>query len=228
MYGQSQAGYYANETYAGYGGSATGQPQAHSCMMANPYGPSQVPSTTTTSAQHNHPPYYHHTDGAYAHHPPSQYPPAGNPASTVYHDQSGGCVAGGYGNGYPAQVSSAQYDAYPGSYDASKPATGYTAANKKGAYSASGPYGNDPTNTYMDYYRKLYYPYDPITGEYMKDEPPPSTNMQLSNVMPTAQITTDRGESPALCLSSHSHKCISRWQCSAPQSVWQCLRGWWW
>ena len=57
----------------------------------------------------------------------------------------------------------------------------------KNPYGQTGPYGIDAANPYADYYRKLYYPYDPITGEYMKDATPPgdtgSTNL-LPNVMP--------------------------------------------
>lgn len=57
----------------------------------------------------------------------------------------------------------------------------------KNPYGQTGPYGSDATNQYVDYYRKLYYPYDPITGEYMKDATPPgdtSTTNMLPNVLP--------------------------------------------
>lgn len=42
----------------------------------------------------------------------------------------------------------------------------------KNPFGIGGPYGLDASN--LDYYRKLYYPYDPITGEYMKDATPPT------------------------------------------------------
>lgn len=57
----------------------------------------------------------------------------------------------------------------------------------KNPYGQTGPYGSDATNQYVDYYRKLYYPYDPITGEYMKDATPPgdtTTSNMLPNVLP--------------------------------------------
>ncbi|KAJ6215743.1 hypothetical protein RDWZM_010243 [Blomia tropicalis] len=43
----------------------------------------------------------------------------------------------------------------------------------KNPFGPAGPYGSDSSNPLLDYYRKLYYPYDPITGEYMKDATPP-------------------------------------------------------
>lgn len=45
------------------------------------------------------------------------------------------------------------------------------APGAKNPFGPGGPYGLDQSN--LDYYRKLYYPYDPITGEYMKDATPP-------------------------------------------------------
>ncbi|KAH9520826.1 hypothetical protein DERF_004513, partial [Dermatophagoides farinae] len=71
----------------------------------------------------------------------------------------------------------------------------------KNPYGQTGPYGIDATNPYVDYYRKLYYPYDPITGEYMKDATPPggdtgTTNL-LPNVMPDSMANQMLGRSYA-------------------------------
>lgn len=84
----------------------------------------------------------------------------------------------------PAQVASKM--SYPNPVP---PATAPTSLNLKST-TAKNPYG--PTGPYgvstggLDYYRKLYYPYDPITGEYMKDTPPPDTSNTslLPNSMP--------------------------------------------
>lgn len=62
-----------------------------------------------------------------------------------------------------------------------------TGSSGRNPYSQTGPYGSDSTNPYIDYYRKLYYPYDPITGEYMKDVTPPgdtnNTNPLISDLI---------------------------------------------
>lgn len=74
------------------------------------------------------------------------------------------------------------------SLKSSTPAAGTTTGSKN-PYGQTGPYGNDSTNTQLDYYRKLYYPYDPITGEYMKDATPPD-NTANSGMATGAQGTS--------------------------------------
>ncbi|OTF83143.1 hypothetical protein BLA29_008013, partial [Euroglyphus maynei] len=171
------------------------------------------------SAQHNHPPYYsqqqhhqsyqHNTEPIhqqYDHSYQNGYPPGnrptydygGNPQpySSPYPDRS-------YQQPPPQPQPQSQppppiKPSYPPSLNVKPPPPITTAKNP---YGQTGPYGIDSTNPYADYYRKLYYPYDPITGEYMKDATPPggdtgTTNL-LPNVMPDSMANQMLGRSYA-------------------------------
>ena len=163
-------------------------------------GQNQYGSISYPSSQHNHPTYYGEQgsqhqqaappppSGSYydqnysqTHHPSSQ-------GQSYHHQHHTESVYGStshqpaqnsyYGAqqqqqhemGYSHQPAAAPQQSLPPPASAAQPSAIKT---KPSPFGATGPYGIDAQNSSLDYYRRLYYPYDPITGEYMKDATPP-------------------------------------------------------
>lgn len=199
QYGQTDSAQYGSGQ-----GTYGPNPGAQSQYGTSGVGAYGNANTTASTAQHNHPPYFHQ-DGACAQagqasydqqqnqhysngYPPSMMPSAtGSNANYDSYGQTYGYEQNPMGKLSAITTTTATTTAVtPNAFNLNKMGTANTTA--KSPYGMSGPYGNDTSNTYLDYYRKLYYPYDPITGEYMKDSPNLDTTTganMLPNVMPS-------------------------------------------